>query len=536
MRDNNKERISYIMTNQNLFDYLQTFESFQPNISSIDLSEMERSIIKDSIKATFNKYTVKNNNKLTTIIYVTNNKQYDRLKELLDLTDGTEYIHSHLSDEEFTRISLLFPNVDTILIPKKAKRNISKYVSRKLRREIHPDLNIANEKCLVVLSYFAPTYYSDNKWKPLNATKLHEQLKNGNDNTFTYKKVLKALKKGTPHDGAVIEPMLCPDTNKETYEVGKVSKQFRLTQTYLKAGLETYVLTDPSIIQQRNKTFYKYLFKANENVICNNLIGVYQQVTIPTAEQILLHGKKLSKKGYLTKKGKKLTMMNKHKLEYWKDAKQRSFVERDIELFNFLTGRGFMIPNIGTLKAGGRVTDSFNLMPFWIRQMVKINDEPIVECDFSAMHPNLASKLYNGTGSHISHEDVADYLDINKKKAKIEHLSFFNKPFYPSNKEDEKGKGSMVQSAVFKYYEENEPLLIENIREDKLTNGFKASTLKLFMLEVDIMTEIIKRLNSVKVYVLYVYDALYCAESDKVMVTHVMRKVIKEFGVNTDVG
>ncbi|CAG5087440.1 hypothetical protein CRYO30217_03483 [Parvicella tangerina] len=513
-----------------MFDYLKSTTSYQINPTSVGLSEMEESIIKDSINSVHQKYSTKTNNQLTSIIYVTNNKQYDKLKELLDLTGDTDDFCQYNIENDYARIALLFPNVNSILIPKKAKRSISRYVPKHLLREIDSDVNIAIEKCLVFLSYLSPTYYMENKWKPLSSIRLHEQLKNGADNTYTYKAIIKALKHGTKQTGPIIE-VLQKENGTELYEIGKSSKQYRLTEAYLGAGLEEYLLQDEAIIQQRNKTFYNALFEAQNNIITSNLVSVYQQIDIPQLDEVVKYGKQLTRSNYRTKKGKILTMRNKHPNDYWRDANNRSFVEDNVELYKFLTGRGYMIPVIGKLSSGGRVVDSFNLMPSWIRSMVKIKGEPIVECDYKAMHPNLASKLYCGTGRHISHQIVADYLDVDISVAKREHLSFFNKPYYPTKKLYE--KGSMVQSSVYEFYKENEPEMLSQIELHKRDSGYVATAHRLFALEVELMTEVIKQLNELGIYVLYVYDALYCAESDSQTVKQIMNDVAEYYGVNT---
>lgn len=464
------------------------------------------------------------------IIYVTSNSEHDKLRDLLVLTGDTEQHSVDFINNEYAQLSLLFPNVNSILIPKKVEYNLKKYVSKSLLRDIHPDINIAIEKCLVFLSNLASTYYTDNKWKSLHSTKLHEQLKNGNDNTYYYKKVIKALTVGTKKDGSIINIKKSKD-DIESYEIGIQTKQYKLTNTYLKAGLTEYIIKDDGIIQNRNKIFYKALVEANENSIVSNLFKLYPSIDLPSKEEILKEGKRLAKSGYTTKSGKKLTIRNKHKDSYWNDAKKRSFVEDNIELFSFLTKRGYMIPVAGKHTSGGRVVDSFNLMPSWIRKMVKVNGENIVESDYSAMHPNLAMTIYNGSSKHINHRNVAGYLDIHINKAKKENLSFFNKPYSPSKKTAE--KGSMKASPLFDYYLENEPAMLNKIKEDKINNGYKSTTYKLFRLEVEVMTEVIKRLNNADVYVMYVYDALYCSKGDYKLVSSTMNQVVKEMNINT---
>jgi hypothetical protein len=43
----------------------------------------------------------------------------------------------------------------------------------------------------------------------------------------------------------------------------------------------------------------------------------------------------------------------------------------------------------------GRVVDSFMLTPAWIRNEIAIEGKKLTECDYTALHPNRAVKLYD---------------------------------------------------------------------------------------------------------------------------------------------
>lgn len=419
------------------------------------------------------------------------------------------------NDDRLPEFALLFPNVNSILIPKKAEYNLRKYVRKPLLKAIDCNIDVAVEKCLVMLSNLASTYYTEDKWKPLNATLLHEQSKSIG-NTYIYTRIIDALKIGTKI-GAFIEV-------DESYEVGVQSKSFRLTDTYLKAGLIPYIIQNTCIIQVRNKMFYKQLNVALENPICSNLIKMYPRINLPTTEELVTIGRQLVKDSCRTKKGKILTMRNKHKNEYWTDVKNRSFVEDNIELFEFLTGRGFMIPIAGDEKNGGRVVDSFTLMPNWIRNEITVDGKKLKECDYTALHPNIAVNLYHGNESYITHQNLAERTDVDIKKIKMEHLSFFNKNWF-----------GMTESPLFDYYSKNEADMLTRIYQDKKEHGYKITSKKMFKVEVDIMSDVVKYLNAKNVYVLYVYDALLCEEKDKVFVIETMNRIVLEHGVKTSV-
>jgi hypothetical protein len=90
-----------------------------------------------------------------------------------------------------------------------------------------------------------------------------------------------------------------------------------------------------------------------------------------------------------------------------------------------------------------------------------------------------------------------------------------------------------MESPLFDYYSKNEITMLENIRKDKNEHGYKITSMKMFKVEVAIMTDVIKYLNSIGVYVLYVYDALLCEGKDKALVIETMNRIVLEHGVMT---
>ncbi|MGH2666753.1 hypothetical protein [Flavobacterium sp.] len=453
---------------------------------------------------------------------MTENKRIPMINEdFIAFTGDTGDFELLHKDYELAELAQLFPNVNSILIPRKAEYNLKKYVSKSLLREIDPNIDIAVEKCLLVLSNLSSTIYvennedEENRWKHLSSEILHQQTKN-NSNTYVYPRIIEALVAGTK-TGAMIE------VDKD-YIPSEYSRRYRIPNSYFKAGLTEYFIKDIGIIQNRNRMYYEQLNKAFDNPICANLLKIYPMIKLPSSEELLVIGKQLVKDGYTTKKGKRLTMRNKHKNDYWADSENRSFVENNIELFEFLINRGFMVPSVGDERSGGRVVDSFTLMPAWIRNEIIINGKKLSECDYVALHPNIAIHLYNGKIAYLTHDKVAELSGIGSKDVKIEHLSFFNKKWY-----------GMTESPLFDYYSKNETTMLENIYKDKKANGYKITSKKMFAVEVEIMTDVIKYLNSVGVYVLYVYDALLCEEKDQAMVMETMNRIILEHGVKTTI-
>lgn len=435
--------------------------------------------------------------------------------DYLSLTGDTEDIQILQNDYNLAELALQFPNVNSLLIPKKSEYNLRKYVPKTMLRAVDCNIDVAVEKCLVFLSNLSSTYYTDDKWKSLNATILHQQTKS-KDNTYIYTRIIEALKHGT-NKGAFIEV-------NDSYLEREYCKKYRLTDTYLKAGLVGYTIKDSGIVLNQNKLFYEQLNIAMEHPICSNLVKMYPKIELPTSKELLAIGKRLVKEEYHTKKGKILTVRNSHKDNYWKDTKNRSFVEDNIKLYEFLTSRGFMIPSVGDKKSGGRVVDSFTLMPAWIREQITIDENKLAECDYTALHPNIAIKIYNGKLLYLTHQNVAEKTNINIKKVKVSHLSFFNMEWK-----------DMLKSPLFAFYSKHEPDMLSHIYKDKNEHGHKVTSSKMFSVEVAVMTDVIKHLNSRGVNVIYVYDALLCEEKHKAIVVETMNRIILEHGVCTSV-
>jgi hypothetical protein len=433
--------------------------------------------------------------------------------DYLSLTGDTEDIQILQNDNNLAELALQFPNVNSLLIPKKSEYNLRKYVPKAMLKAIDSDVNVAIEKCLVFLSNLCSTYYTDDKWKSLKADILHQQTKS-KDNTYIYTRIIDVLKHGTSK-GAFIEV-------NDSYLEREYCKKYRLTEIYLKAGLVEYIIKDSGIVLNQNRLFYEQLNEAMVHPICSNLIKMYPKIELPSSKELLVIGKRLAKDGHRTKKDKILTVRNNHSNDYWKDSDNRSFVEDNIKLFEFLTCRGFMIPSVGDDKSGGRVVDSFTLMPAWIREQITVNGIKLAECDYIALHPNIAVKIYKGKLTYLTHQSIAERTGIDVKSIKTEHLSFFNKQWL-----------AMLKSPLFAFYSKHEPDMLSRIYNDKKEHGYKVTSAKMFSVEVAIMTDVIKHLSTIGINVLYVYDALLCEEKDKAFVIETMNRIIIEHGVYT---
>lgn len=448
-----------------------------------------------------------NNHSPSSLSYYSRNVSSHTISELVVLTGDTEYNDVKIS----ANFPLFFESQYLRFIPNKVKRTIERYCSKSMLLDIHPDKETAVELCLIFLSNLSDAYYDNTVgWKRLHSKLLNEVIGGHN----TYLKIINLLLKGT-NKGPIIERSL-------NYTPGQESYRYRLADGYRDKGVTKYDFKTTYCRNQLSKQYFKRLDVAIKNPIARNLISMYSQIELPTIKEIKQEAKRLIKEGYRTKKGKILTMRNKHSNDYWVDADNRSFVEDNIELFLRLTENGFLIPTVGEERSGGRVTDSFVFMSSWIRNLCKINGERISEADYSTLHPNIAIKLYKGSSEYITHDKVSEMSGIDKKEVKVEHLSFFNKKWT-----------SIEKSFLYDHYLKTEPIMMKNMFTDKDMFGHKITSKRLFKMEVDIMTSVIKRLNDMNIYVGYVYDALFCSQKNKSIVLRIMNEEIIKFGVKT---
>lgn len=431
-------------------------------------------------------------------------------------------------DKDFyANFPLFFINRNKIKIPSKVHRTIQRHIPKKLLKEIHKDVDVAIEMCLIFLTQLNSTYFgikdesNPEGWKSLYSPYLRGLI---SIHPTAYKKVIEALKCPL-NNGPILE---CDNE----YKIGEKNHYYRLGKAFIGKGLVTYTLQTKEAVHVLNKHYYRQYATAMDNPICKNLIQLYAEIQLPTIEQIHKEAKRLIKceGGYKNKKGKLLKYLNKHPREYFKDPKKYTFVEDAIEIFEYLTSNGLMIPTPGGINSGGRVVDSFTLMPSWIRNLIKINNRTLIECDYSALHPNIAMNLYGGNQSFLTHGDIQLELNIDVSIAKEEHLSFFNKTPW-----------QMQQSPLFEYYQLKEPKMLNNIINEKLNtkeiikkkDKHKITSRRLFAKEVEIMTDVITQLNKEGINVLYVYDAILCERKHAAKVVEVMDSCVLSHGVKT---
>lgn len=405
-----------------------------------------------------------------------------------------------------------------IYIPRKVESAIKRLIPSALLHKIHPDVLVAKELCLLFLNLFTSTYFhylEDNEaecWKRLNAGILRRYF---TSDPQTYLHIITALKHPLK-TGSMIE---CDDS----YVTGRRSKRYRLGDSYLKTGLKEYeLMTDQAKKIYRNQQLRK-MAVANENSICANLIEFYKSISLPTNAEIIAEAEKIIAGKTPLKNGKMLKSLNKHSRDYYKNTKNISFVEDSLLRYNSLIRGGLMVPTVGSSESGGRVYDSFTLMPNWIRSLVKVNGHRMVEVDYRCLHPNISMALYGGTKKYINHQQIANDAGLPIEKVKKAHLSFFNQH-----------TKVISHTPLYGYYSANEPTVMANLIKEKKVNGYKYTSYRLLTMEVKIITSVIERLNAEGIFVGYIYDALFTEPQNEARVLELMNEISIEMGVYTE--
>jgi hypothetical protein len=416
-------------------------------------------------------------------------------------------------------ISLLSKDITEIKIPNKTEKKLD-YISKAELKEIHSDETVAKELILMILKNFSNTYILaqqsntseaiKNGYKVLNARILEQQVKYNYKISSPYKKIINLLiKYGVIEKG-------------RSYSTGERSNEYRLTETYFGKGTMKYKLKTDFLKKKSIQIAEENLRKVLECPIATSELINRQYIQYPTEKEVTDFLKQEVKKGLYNKKGIKIVFAGKNPKRY--EGQNVIFAEEYIAIYKQLVEL-IIIPIIESERGGNRVITAFNFMPSVLRPLCKFNEESVVEVDYSCLHPNICQFIYGGSNKEIiTHDKVAQYLEVDRSVAKIGHLSFFNLPWK-----------QMYDHKLFKYYYDNEPMMMKNIYELKEEKGYKSVSTDCFYFETELMRENIKDLREVGIKVLYCFDALYCNPNDYETVKKIMNKNAKKFGILTEV-
>lgn len=405
-------------------------------------------------------------------------------------------------------------------IPSKMEAVVRHHIPESRLRVIDDDMEVARELILLMIANLSNAYYTDQSdgWKRLSSSILRRQVSDSPDRI--YRDILDLLVQGTTAKGPIIQE------NRHYDRDGHTCRSFRLTDVYRNKGVKLYELTTPKAKAFRERTQRETLERVLDMGIGRNMLALYDRTSIFTIDHLMEVGLNLIEQGFRNKKGKLLTALGKHSRMEFADADERVFLEDQVEIYRRVTAGGYMHPIIS--DEDGRVVDAFTLMPSWIRALVLIDHERTTEIDFSCLHPNIASMVFGGSGKSLTHQEIADELGIDKSTAKTAHLSFFNLPWE-----------KMRHSPVWPFYATNEPDLIINLLAERTASGreekdqHKETSRTMIRIEVELMSEVLRRLNERNIFPIYVYDALQGKEEDAEIIRETMNAAARQMGINT---
>lgn len=377
-----------------------------------------------------------------------------------------------------------------IFVPNKTRIQVTKYSEKELLLAIDTDIDVAIEICLVFLTMLVPMF--NYKIEDLNDFKINlnsEILER--EFGHNYKRIIDCLKNNFNKDSI---PLLQCD---EEFQRGVKSKTYWVSEPYQNIGCECVELKTTrarEIMLNKRMAALKYALSG----ISLEQLKQYDRYQLPTMEEIVEEAKRIhSEKTFI--KGKRCIFLNGQRKTHPRFASiieqgiEIRWLDEDIELFQILTQPGYIMPST-TENAAGRSCDSFTLMPGWIRKLIKINGNKLVEVDLRCLHPNIICKLYGSHMKYITHEQIAEEVGTVKQEVKTKHLSYFNK------------KAMYMQSGIlWNYYGKHDMGMMYRIFDDKNKYGHKHTSRMLFREESNVMLQAIQEFDKPFIYI---YDCL----------------------------
>lgn len=418
-------------------------------------------------------------------------------------------------------LNLLRGEDSTVKIPSKVEKKLDRIPNKKFQA-IHEDPAVAKELCMLILSNFSETWsksfnVSDNSsarngYKRLYSPFLASQVKYNCKKSSPYKRILELL-----IEEGIIEPGA-----KYSVEDGR-SNEYKLTKIYYGKGVVSYILKTAEVKKLRGRDFVRNFERAIQTNLGRNSLMLRSLVIFPTSEEVREHLKKAVKDNYTNKKRKRLIELKKNSKNTYPET-EYVYLEDYLALFEYLRDH-LKIPIVSPFMADERIIDGFNMMPSLIRQLFTIHGRPIVENDYVCLHPNIAQMLYSDINQEgITHDKVAEWLCVDRAVAKVEHLSYFNKTWE-----------QLERSPLHEFYMNNDYRMMENICKEKAEKGYKSTSRELFRVETNIMELVVRELNRRGIIVMYVFDAIYSADTSGDDVAEVMNRVARRYKVRSEV-
>lgn len=184
-----------------------------------------------------------------------------------------------------------------------------------------------------------------------------------------------------------------------------------------------------------------------------------------------------------------------------------------------------------------------SILPKWIRNEIKMDEEEVVEVDATALHSRIVGKMFSEwlggepipeflTGD--SHSKIAEILNISRQEAKIIALSYWNSRIVDNATISNKKNITIfrkMDNLLKTQYPELWNMLIHIkcvMTPIKGHNFSRNSNMSAFLIdrEVRIMQDVISRIE--KQPVIYIYDALAVGKSKAEDVQKIFNEVLEE--------
>lgn len=367
----------------------------------------------------------------------------------------------------------------------------------------------------------------------------------------SYATIIKRLLRGT-EKGPIIEWFKDGSYQKEKY-----SRKYRVAVKYARRKTHLYKLKHPvSLAEPRNID--------NDCILSTSLVWSMPRIQLPTIEEVMQRAiemndcSELIMGSYRGKRVRKIARYVQHhhngkkSTDYYIDNETRRYnyrlLDLDInEFHSLLLRQRYRIPST-TDNCARIFYDLSGGIAKWIRKLIRIDGEEIVEVDYTALHPNIIyiafahesnvpqeeRDLFLNTFSGDIHSNLVRLIHVNplndeefkkvRDAIKIEGLSFWNDKI-----------SNWSSYSMYEHIESKFPNIMSNVMKSK-TSTFKqhAETANiLFSIETQLMKHNAEVLQKMDIPFIYAYDALWVAKSSVSKVKEIMNANAKEMGIPT---
>lgn len=180
-----------------------------------------------------------------------------------------------------------------------------------------------------------------------------------------------------------------------------------------------------------------------------------------------------------------------------------------------------------------------SMIPKWIRNEILIDEEEIVDCDATALHPRIIGKLFETYTKEKrpeflkgdSHSKIADILNISRQEAKLINLSYWNSPIIDDCTISSK-KNKEVFELMDDLIKKDYPKLFSYLKTVKCyTKSIKKrksshSNMSVYLMDSEsrIMQEFFNTVSNLSF--IYCYDSVSVKKSDLIFIKNSFEGVI----------